>query len=384
MTTVIDVDCHFDVPIAPGEHPLAAYSEQLPPLDAFIADSLTGDLLHQTPEPSRPRAAELTPYLPDENTSSAEQATRPGEFAPRFPLLSPADRVAWLDQVGIDHAFVNPGGYGFLLPYVGNDPEAVRRCNDFMADRLSGYTDRLVPVALVDWTDTDSSIAELARMRAKGSRAFWARAEPLDAVSPGHPAMDPLWAAATDLGMIAILHVGNVPTRFDGGWADMGWERPGSTGTGGFFRFANSFRHQAAEMMIGALVYGGVFGRHPNLTVLTEELHVAWLPEFAARVASLDIAGPWPFELAPSEMLRSNVRATPLIGLGDGNVLDGIFTDFSDMLVFSSDYPHGEGNPDPIELYEPQLSALDPELRSQFLGENIAACLARMGDPLDR
>jgi predicted TIM-barrel fold metal-dependent hydrolase len=196
--------------------------------------------------------------------------------------------------------------------------------------------------------------------------------------------MDPLWAAATDLGMIAILHVGNVPTRFDGGWADMGWERPGSTGTGGFFRFANSFRHQAAEMMIGALVYGGVFGRHPNLTVLTEELHVAWLPEFAARVASLDIAGPWPFELAPSEMLRSNVRATPLIGLGDGNVLDGIFTDFSDMLVFSSDYPHGEGNPDPIELYEPQLSALDPELRSQFLGENIAACLARMGDPLDR
>ena len=52
------------------------------------------------------------------------------------------------------------------------------------------------------------------------------------------------------------------------------------------------------------------------------------------------------------------------------------------MLVFSSDYPHGEGNPDPIDLYEPQLSALDPERRAQFLGENIAACFARMSDPL--
>jgi predicted TIM-barrel fold metal-dependent hydrolase len=384
MTTIVDVDCHFDVPITPDEHPLAAYADQLPPLDVFIADALTGDLLGPTPEQSRPPLASLTPYLPDENTSSAEQATRPGDFVPRFPLLSLDDRLAWLDRVGIDHAFVNPGGYGFLLPYVQNDPSAVSRCNDFMADRLSGHTDRLVPVTLVDWSDVDTSIAELSRMRSKGSRAFWARAEPLDSVSPGHPALDPLWAAATDLGMIAILHVGNVPTRFDGGWADMGWERPGSTGSGGFFRYANSFRHHAAEMMVGAMVYGGVFGRHPNLTVLTEELHVAWLPEFAERVASLDIAGPWPFDLAPSEMLRRNVRATPLPGLGDGNVLDGVFDDLPDMLVFSSDYPHGEGNPDPIDLYEPQLSALDPERRAQFLGENIAACFARMGDPLGR
>jgi predicted TIM-barrel fold metal-dependent hydrolase len=80
----------------------------------------------------------------------------------------------------------------------------------------------------------------------------------------------------------------------------------------------------------------------------------------------------------------TNVRATPLIGLGDGNVLDGIFTELPDMLVFSSDYPHGEGNASPIELYEPQLSALPPDLRAQFLGENIADCFARMGDPLAR
>jgi len=44
--------------------------------------------------------------------------------------------------------------------------------------------------------------------------------------------------------------------------------------------------------------------------------------------------------------------------------------------------PHGEGNANPIELYEPTLSTIDPNLRAAFLGENMADCFARIGDPL--
>jgi hypothetical protein len=50
--------------------------------------------------------------------------------------------------------------------------------------------------------------------------------------------------------------------------------------------------------------------------------------------------------------------------------------------VFFSDYPHGEGNADPIAFYEPALSALDETLRVSFLGANMADCFARIGDPL--
>ena len=53
-----------------------------------------------------------------------------------------------------------------------------------------------------------------------------------------------------------------------------------------------------------------------------------------------------------------------------------------DGLVFSSDYPHHEGNADPIALYGPQLDALDEELRESFLGSNMQGCFTRMGDPL--
>lgn len=141
-------------------------------------------------------------------------------------------------------------------------------------------------------------------------------------------------------------------------------ELAGGTGLGGFFRFANSFRHQAAEMMLGALLYGGVFGRHPNLTIITEELGVAWLPAFVKRCDSLSLAGPWPFDATPGEMIRRNVRATPLIGLGDGNVAEALIQELPEMLVFSSDYPHGEGNANPIALYEPALSALEGDAAS--------------------
>jgi predicted TIM-barrel fold metal-dependent hydrolase len=130
------------------------------------------------------------------------------------------------------------------------------------------------------------------------------------------------------------------------------------------------------------MIYGGVFGRHPNLTVLTEELGVGWLPYFLDRCASLTPAGPWPFDTVPVEMARRNIRSTPLLGLGDPNPFDGALRPLADMLVFSSDFPHGEGNEDPISIFEPTILELDPPTRASFLGENIAECFARTGDPL--
>jgi predicted TIM-barrel fold metal-dependent hydrolase len=382
--TVVDVDCHFEVALKPDEHPLRKFADRLPSTERFIADAIAGDLGRHTPAGARPPDAELGMFLPDENRSSAEQATTPGLLEPRFPSTTPEERIGWFDRIGIDHALMNPGGYGFMVDYMGPDrPEAVRLCNDFMCDRVSGHTDRMMPVSLADWDDLEAATAELEHARSRCSRAFWVRAEPFNAMSPAHPDWDRVWSAATELGMIAILHVGNTPARFDGGWGNAGWDLPNGTGLGGFFRFANSMRHQAAEMMLAGMVYGGVFGRHPTLTILTEELLVAWLPYFIARCEALDPAGPWPYDAKPSEMARRNIRATPLVGLGDHDAAP-VLRQLPEMLVFSSDYPHGEGNADPITLCEPMLAGVDDGLRRSFLGDNIAECFARMGDPLSR
>ncbi len=354
------------------EHPFAHALADLPSSIEMQRRALTGDLARSTPREDWPPTEEIVPFLPQENVSSMQHVlyeTDPPD--PAFVVSSATERVQWMDQVGIDYALINPGVYFVLADFVDDRAAAFRRCNDFLANRLAGHTDRLFPVSLIDFSNLEAAAAELRRMRALGSRAFWIEAAPKNGMSPAHPDWDVLWATATELGMIAVLHIGNTPANFDG-WGNAGWMRPGGGGLMGYFSYANSMRHQAAELLLAGMIYGGVFDRHPTLTVITEELLVAWLPGFVSRCDSF----------GRGDVARRNIRATPLIGLGDKDPLETILPLLPEMLVFSSDYPHGEGNASPITLLGPALGNLDDALRKSFLGDNLAACYARMGDPL--
>jgi predicted TIM-barrel fold metal-dependent hydrolase len=382
-TSVIDVDSHFEIAVSPDDHPLRDLRHLVPSSEEFLADSLFGDLLTATPPDDRPALGTLVACAPDPNMSSMEYATFTGGPQPRFASMDPAERLAWMDGAGIDISFMNPGTIGIIAGVMREERgKATRASNDFVAAYVDGHTDRLVPVTLLDWNDLDGVVAELTRMRALGSRAFWVRAEPYGGMSPAHPEWDRVWSAATDLGMVAILHVGSTPTYFEGGWGNAGWHLPGGGGDFGFARLAHHMRHQTAELMLASMIYGGVFGRHPNLTVIIEELGVSWLPHFVRRCEGLTKAGEWPFETSPPEMARRNIRSVPLPGVGDPLPFQGVLAPVSDMLLFSSDYPHGEGNADPIALFDSVLRTVDEQTRDWFLGGNIADCFARMGDPL--
>jgi predicted TIM-barrel fold metal-dependent hydrolase len=184
--------------------------------------------------------------------------------------------------------------------------------------------------------------------------------------------------------MVAVIHVGNTQADF-GGWADIGWDRPGGAGPGALVRLANTQRTHVVQNLLVSMLYGGVFDRHPNLTVMLEEVKTAWLPSFVEMCARQALPspglGPWPFETSGEEMLRRNVRFTPLIGFGDSDVLD-LVRALPDMALFSSDFPHFEGNADPINLYGPGLDDLGADLRTRFLGGNAEAVFSRTGDPL--
>jgi predicted TIM-barrel fold metal-dependent hydrolase len=380
--STIDVDCHLEVAVTPEEHPLRQLRDVLPSARSFVANAGAGDLRVVTPHEDVPHEDAFYDFLPPANRSSAEYAALTPPAEPAFQPMDAAARAAWMDEVGIDFAFMNPGSIGIMAALLTERrAEAMRLSNDHAVEQIDGRLDRFSPVSLIDFADLDVAISEMTRMRGLGSRAFWIRAEPFGGMSPAHPDWDRVWAAANDLGMVAILHVGNTPAPFAGGWGNAGWNQPEGTGLGGFFRFANSLRHHAAEMMLAGMVYGGVFGRHPNLTVITEELGVGWLPYFVSRCEILSYAGPWPFDRTPGEMIRQGLRAAPLPGLGDPNPLTNELLALSDMLIFSSDFPHGEGNGDPVNIFEPTLELLG-DARSAFLGDNIAACFQRMGDPL--
>ena len=379
---VIDVDCHFEVAVPIGEHPLRELREHIPTAVEYMNGNMVGDLRNVTPPEDAPSMEEVVGFLPAENRASSEYATLEPPAESGLESFTAEERLQWFTEAGIDFALINPGGIGILSYFLGEHRRrAMQLCNDYLVEHLGKHTDQMSPVALIDWSDLDLAVAEMTRMRGLGSRAFWVRAEPHSGMSPAHPEWDKVWSAATDLGMVAVLHIGNTPAAFDG-WGNAGWTSPGGTGLGGFFRFANSMRHQAAEMMLAAMVYGGVFGRHPTLTVITEELGIGWLPYFVNRCDLLGWAGPWGYDRLPGEMIRQQVRSAPLPGLGDPNPITDELAELAEMLVFSSDYPHGEGNRDPQVLLAPSLEKLNTEQRKQFLGANIAECFRRMGDPL--
>jgi predicted TIM-barrel fold metal-dependent hydrolase len=382
---IIDVDSHWEVDRFPdGEHPLEPWRDRFPG-DRLgqIAHGVAGDLLSSLPAERRPSPRELFPGL-------LEIAQRTGGPAVLHPVhdSSARERVEWMDRVGIDHCLVNPGGWWQMLEYLGDDrARGARRCNDFLAEQLADETGRLHAVAVADLSDPAVAVAELEHARERGARAFFlytVKGRPPGAVSPGHPMWDPLWAAATSLGMLAVIHVGNTSTDFDG-WADIGWDQPGGAGVAGLTRLANTQRSHAAQNLVSGMLYGGVFARHPNLTVLLAELRINWVPAFLETLATQSepsfILGDWPWQTSGGDMLRESVRVTPLPGFGDVGALDCLLQ-HPETLVFSSDYPHLEGNDDPINLYGSELDAVDERLRTSFLGANIEACFARMGDPL--
>jgi predicted TIM-barrel fold metal-dependent hydrolase len=382
---VIDVDTHWEVTaFGPGEHPLEPWLDRFPS-DAVerLAHGIAGDLLNALPSDRRPDARTLLPSL----VKMAEQRGGPIILHPQHDSTS-AERVAWMDKVGIDHCLVNPGGYWQMLEFLGSDrPAAVDRCNDYLGDQLADHANRLHGVAVVDLADLATVPAQLERARARGHRAFFlytVKGRPPGSTPPGHPDWDIVWSAAVDLGMIASIHVGNTATDFTG-WADIGWNLPGGAGVTGLTRLANTQRIHAAQNLLVSMLYGGVFNRHPNLTVVLEEMKVGWLPSFIDACTRQSLPSPglgdWPFDVSGGDMLRRNVKFTPLPGFGDIEALD-VVAHLPEMGLFSSDYPHMEGNADPINLYGEPLREIDPELRERFLGTNATDVFARTGDPL--
>jgi predicted TIM-barrel fold metal-dependent hydrolase len=390
MASIIDVDAHFE----PGHDWLAPYPElaaRLPKLDpALLAvDAIVGDLLRDVPEAGRPPVAELLPpgLLTLFGGEKAAEAQRRAEFAGKdqFQVANARARVAWLDAQGIaiQHVICLSGfAYNLAIAELALRQEVLRTCNRWLAETCAAADGRLLPVTALDYHDLDFAVAELERMRAQGSRIFLIPGYPVNGVPPAHPSWDRVWSAATSLGMLPMLHTGFERMRFDPGWANLGGD------TTLLRMVGSSHRHVAPMTLLYALVYGGVFERHPKLTLLLAEVGTGWLPylfrEIDDRISPTAelFLGRWRLPRKPSEYLAAHVRATPLAGGNDQPIARIIEELPDDMLVFSSDFPHFEGFGDPLAHYAEALRGLSPARVERFLGGSIADAFARTGDPI--
>jgi predicted TIM-barrel fold metal-dependent hydrolase len=392
---VIDVDAHFE-PAADWLDEFPALQAELPELlpdtdprfrmdtGEMFAYFVSDDLLRNVPREQRMPIEQLTtPVMQlmfDPNRPEGVGYPGSDQFQ---PMTDPAARVAWMDSIGIDVQHVISGA-GYTLARAIEDPVLGRRAleavNTWMTDAAADHVDRLRPVTSLRFDDLDWVVAELTRMRERGSRAFLVSAEPAGGIPPMHPDFDKVWSAATDLGMIAHLHVGMNPGLFHPAWAN--------TDDPAIIRLISLQNpHHSAQVFLTAVVFGGVFERHPDLTVLVSELGIDWFPGWVDKVDGMAapgvsplVVGDYRWPLTPREYVERNVRISPIPAVHESP--RALMEQVPGVAVFSSDYPHYEGNPDPLAHYAHELADADDTTRSRFLGGAVVEAYDRMGDPV--
>ncbi|MGA4544187.1 amidohydrolase family protein [Uniformispora flossi] len=390
--TVIDVDAHFE--------PARNWLDQFPRL----RDRLPGQLPDDEPEfapntaehfayaafPLRHVAARGTRIPMRDMTTPFMHAIFPEDRPAGFNLgghsqwqeVDAAARVRLLDEQGIAVQNIM-SGLGMVYMSLIRDPElgklAVGSLNTHLAESTADHRDRLLPVTLLRYDDLDWSIEELTRMRALGSRAFHVTSRAVNGIPLFHRDFDRFWSAAEDLGMVAVLHVGLADAEFDPGYAN-------TTDPSVLTHIATGQTHQMGEVFLNAMVFGGVFERHPKLTALICELGIGWVPYTVANMdgratpESAVFLHEYKLPLKPSEYVQRNVRITPLPNAGQ--LPFDLFEQLPGVAAFSSDIPHFEGNLTPVQFYDKELAGTAPDVRDGFLAGNIAESYARMGDPL--
>lgn len=393
---IIDVDAHLHEPLDWVEQTNPSLAEAIGPPARFfdIASSVFGfrdPSFESLPEEQRPTDRwDLVP--PGFVTHLAMTDERqPDDHAAADPFFAADARLAWCDERGIDVQFLNPTFLVGAFVQMGrarrfdlaND---IRRTwNTWATNVVDGHTDRLIPVTQIDLGDVEWSIDEMARMREVGSRAFVLPEAPVAgakghlARSITHPDFEPIWDAAEDLGMAAFAHVGFARERINPGWANNGRD---SLLTFNLLNFVGN--QMGPQLLLGAMVFDGLFERHPNLTVVVEEVGIDWLPHLVSaldgaigrkpevlmddeyRPAHLVPGESYTLPLTPTEYLRRQVRVTPLPA---AHPLDPVLRQIPpEILCFSSDFPHVEGASEAVALCERQLAGFDNEVREGFFG----------------
>ena len=390
---VIDIDAHFE----PTEDWLdefpalaAKLPEQFPTDDPrFVMRSpemfayfVSDDLLRAVPADQRmPMERLVTPGMTAKYADErGPEVGYPGSDQHQY-MVDVDARLRWLDEQGIDVQNII-SGVGYTLARAVKDPalamEALTAVNTWLSDRTAETDGRLMTSVNLRFEDLDWAIGELTRMRERGSRTFLFPGEPTGDTPPNHPDYDRFWSAVTDLAMVPIVHVGLSPVLYHPAWAN--------TDDPAVIRMISTLGHAGLPFLTG-MVLGGVFERHPDLTIVFSEHGIDWITPATFRLDAMAqpgmsplLIGEYRYPLTPAEYIQRNIRISPLPVPHESPV--GTLELLPTLPIFSSDYPHFEGSGDPMGHYDKELAALPAETKASFLGDNIASVFARMGDPI--
>jgi predicted TIM-barrel fold metal-dependent hydrolase len=303
-------------------------------------------------------------------------ASLSGRYAENAPAAAtdPAARLALLDRDGISHALLYPS-LGLQWEAEAEDPAyALAHCrayNRWIEEFCASSGGRLLPIAHLSLGDVDAAVAELRRAVRAGARGAFVLPFTLSGLPHGHPAHDPLWAAAADLGVPIAIHTGIDPAprslhhRFDG----LSWPEAVPQG----IWYLQLMFTQAVQQAFTTFFLFGTFDRIPDLKLVVLESGGGWLGFWLDRMDAL-YKGPlritMPLRECPSTYVRRQcwISADP-----DERALPAVIAYVgADRFLWATDYPHSDHNANYMEELHELAAVLAPETRRSLLGSNAA------------
>jgi len=287
-------------------------------------------------------------------------------------------RVAVMEEQAIDAALLFPTFGCGVEQALANDVPATMASlsafNRWLEDDWGFCHEGLVGVPMLSLADPDAAAAELDSLLARGARVVHLRPAPVPdgnggGRSLGDPRHDPVWARLAEAGIPVAFHLGDSGyERFAGAWgAAASFEGFGQVDV--LSRLVVSDR--AIHDTIGSLVVHGVFHRHRKLKVASIENGSDWLHLLVKRLRKLANQTPHAFHEDPGETIRRHVWVTPYLedDLTKLAELMGV-----ERILFGSDWPHGEGMPQPLDFAK-ELSAFSASEVQRIMRDNVVELL---------
>jgi predicted TIM-barrel fold metal-dependent hydrolase len=140
--------------------------------------------------------------------------------------------------------------------------------NRWIASYCDAHPERLLGTGQTAMRSPDEGIADLQAIKDLGLRGVMMPGNPGRDDDYDSPVWDPFWEAASDLGLPLSFHI--LTTR------------DGATRGPRMNTFLSVVR--GCQDIMGMLVLGGVFERHPRLRVVCVEADAGWVPHFMYRM----------------------------------------------------------------------------------------------------
>jgi predicted TIM-barrel fold metal-dependent hydrolase len=251
----------------------------------------------------------------------------------------PAARLKDMDLEGIDVELMLPSGWFGTWTTVADvqiETAMYEAYHRWMREYCSQAADRLKGVILVAAREIASSLREIERW----GKESWPLAIfvytpanfPLD-----HPDLEPVWKAAADYDLSVALHTFTAMPPYAPGGLDS-WDN---------LWLQRSAAHPwCGQRNMAALIGSGVMDRYPNLRIGTLEAGHGWLPSWVNRLEEHTALCPEALPLL-KQTIREYVtggRYFQSIEISEGGAITKAVIDLlgPDILMFGSDYPHGE------------------------------------------